>query len=103
MIFWPKIFFRKESHFLEVSQIDTFLFSFYFLFSFKKIIIHFFIHFVCSDDFGLNKTLAKKYLKSIHTSKLDFDDYIAKEFSLWEIKVHVEASKDNWQSKKIRF
>ena len=29
MIFWPKIFFRKKSYFLEVSQIYTILYSFY--------------------------------------------------------------------------
>ena len=37
----------------------------------------------------------------MHTPKSDFDGYMSKEISLWEIKVHVEASEDNWQSKKI--
>ena len=57
---------------------------------------------MCSDDFELNKTSAKKYLKSIHSPKLDFDDYITKEFALWEIKVHVEATEDNWHKEEIK-
>ena len=32
---------------------------------------------------------------------MDFDDYMEKEFSLWEIKVRVDASNDNWHRQKI--